>query len=55
MGTVDSSSPVIVWGIAAGFGSTKDAARGAFTWREYPTEQKIPRQDWIEIIKITRE
>ena len=37
-----------VWGLASGRGSTKGAARGAFTCREY--EGEIPRQDWLEII-----
>lgn len=44
-----------VWGIAAGIRSTKDAARGAFTWRKYPSEQEIPQTDWLEIVKITNE
>ncbi len=41
---------VEVWGLAAGIGSTKEAARGAFTWRAYKGE--VPRQDWFKIIKI---
>jgi hypothetical protein len=43
---------VIVWGLAAGRGTTKGAARGAFTWREYASREAIPRADWLEIIVI---
>ena len=43
-----------VWGLAAGRGSTGNAARGAFTWREYASESDIPRRDWLDIIKIER-
>ena len=42
---------VEVWGIASGCGSTKEAARGAFTWRRYDTKN-IPRQDWLVILTI---
>jgi hypothetical protein len=45
---------VIVWGVAAGSGTTKDAARGAFTWREYASEAGVPQRDWLEILKIER-
>ena len=41
-----------VWGIAAGRGTTKEAAPGAFTVREYRTE--VPKNDWREIISITK-
>lgn len=37
-----------VWGIAAGRGSTKEAAPGAFTVREYSGD--IPERDWRVII-----
>jgi|APFre7841882654_1041346.scaffolds.fasta_scaffold08822_11 hypothetical protein len=40
-----------VWGIASGRGSTKDAARGAFTWRRYNTKN-FPRQDWLIILTV---
>jgi len=39
-----------VWGLAAGRRTTVDAARGAFTFREYKNE--IPKGDWLEIIGI---
>lgn len=45
---------IIVWGLAACIGSTKDAARGAFTWREYKTED-FPRRDWLEVLKIEKQ
>ena len=41
-----------VWGVAAGRGSTKDAAPGAFTWQEYPGRSAVPREDWRAIIII---
>ena len=44
---------VTVWGLAAGRGSTKEAARGAFTCRDYPADN-IPRADWLAILYITR-
>jgi hypothetical protein len=43
-----------IWGLAAGRGTTKDAARGAFTWREYAGEKDIPRSDWLQIICIEK-
>lgn len=47
-----SATPKIrVWGIAAGRGSTQDAAQGAFTWRDY-TEHDYPAQDWRHVIRI---
>jgi len=44
---------VRIWGLAAGRRSTKDAAPGAFTWREYPTPQaaREAEPDWRVIIK----
>ena len=43
----------IIWGLAAGRGTTKEAAPGAFTWREYKTGD-IPHTDWLEIISIEK-
>jgi len=49
-----NKNQVRVWGLAAGRGSTSEAAHGAFTWREYANEQDIPRPDWLHIIKIEK-
>jgi hypothetical protein len=46
-----TSTAVTVWGVAAAHGSTRDAARGAFTWREYP-DGRIPQEDWLQIITV---
>ena len=43
-----------VWGIAEGIGSTKDAAAGAFTWKEYD-KPDIPKRDWRAIIAIEKD
>jgi hypothetical protein len=43
---------VIVWGIAASRGTTKAAARGALTWREYASREAISAADWLEILAI---
>lgn len=43
---------VIVWGLAAGRGSTVDAAPGALAWRKYPSREAIPQQDWRIILAI---
>ncbi len=43
-----------VWGLASGFGATKDAARGAFAWREYQSEAYIQRKDWQDIMFIEK-
>jgi hypothetical protein len=43
---------VIVWGLASGRGATKEAARGAFTWREYASRESIPDGDWLQILAI---
>lgn len=40
-----------VWGTAARHGSTSDAARGALTWRNYPTRD-FPREDWLQVISV---
>ncbi len=42
---------VTVWGLAGGRGSTKGAARGAFTCRDYPADN-IPGADWLAILYI---
>ena len=47
------SMKIIVWGLAAGTRSTRDAASGAFTWREYKTEN-FPRRDWLKIFIIEK-
>jgi hypothetical protein len=49
-----NKNQVRVWGLAAGRGSTREAARGAFTWREYASESDIPRPDWLVIINIEK-
>lgn len=46
-----------VWGIAAGHGSTKEAARGAFTQRDYPSREayeKARLSDWLSILSVTK-
>lgn len=47
---------VRVWGIASGRRTTKDAAPGAFTWREYPSmaAAKEAERDWRRIITVER-
>lgn len=46
-----SEEPIVeVWGMAAGRGSTSEAARGALCIRDYPADQPIPESDWLEII-----
>ena len=42
-----------VWGLAAGRNSTKEAARGAFTWRRYEPGN-VRNEDWL-LIMSTRE
>ena len=42
--------PVIVWGIAAGRGATKDAAPGAFTWAQYDSREMLDKKDWQTIL-----
>ena len=44
-----------VWGAASGKCGTSDAARGAFTWREYPIGTPLQRDDWIAILKIEQD
>jgi len=43
---------VTIWGLAAGVRSTEGAARGAFTWRDYPSENdaKEAEKDWLKVI-----
>ena len=47
-------SMVEVWGIAAGRRTTKEAARGAFTFREYKgiEEWEKAKGDWLQIVSI---
>lgn len=40
-----------VWGLAAGRKSTKDAARGAFTWQRYKTPN-FDKKDWLMIVSV---
>ncbi len=42
-----------VWGTAEGIGSTKEAAPGAFTWKEYDSPN-YPKKDWRYIISIEK-
>jgi len=42
---------VEVWWLAAGCNSTKEAARGALTWRHYEPGS-VPKEDWLQIISI---
>lgn len=50
---------VTVWGLAAGHGTTKAAARGAFTFRDYPSRAEATRAwvdgDWLEVMEISIE
>ena len=43
---------IIVWGLAAGKGTTQEAAAGALAWRHYPDRNAIPREDWQVIIAV---
>jgi hypothetical protein len=52
---VQTKTKVTVWGLAAGRGTTSEAARGAFTWREYASEADIPKRDWLEIVTIKKQ
>ena len=51
----------IVCGLAAGVRSTKEAARGAMTFREYDTDDPngtfdvVPMRDWLKILSIQKE
>lgn len=49
---VEGEGPVRVWGLAAGRGSTREAAPGALCWENYPSRSEIPRGDWRVIIAI---
>jgi hypothetical protein len=44
---------VEVWGLAKGIRTTKEAAQGAFTVREY-MDGKEHREDWLDIITIRK-
>ena len=48
---------VEVWGLAVGWRSTKGAARGAFTVREYPDAKtaKEAERDWLKILVMSDE
>ena len=46
------SQKVIVWGLAAGKGTTQEAAAGALAWRHYTNRQSIPREDWQAILVV---
>ena len=50
------TTPVTVWGLAAGRGSTREATRGAVTLRDYPSLQAAQNAqgDWLEIAVIER-
>jgi hypothetical protein len=48
----EAAKPVRVWGLAAGRGSTREAAPGALCWMEYPGRDDIPLSDWRAIICI---
>ncbi len=51
-----ATAPVTVWGLAAGRGSTRKAAWGAFTLRDYSSLQAAQdaQGDWLEIAVIER-
>jgi hypothetical protein len=51
--TKDEEMKIRVWGLAAGRGTTKEAAHGALCIREYETEE-YPSKDWLEIIAVER-
>jgi len=44
---------ITIWGLAAGRGTTSEAAYGAFTWRDYPSaaSAKAAASDWKVILK----
>ena len=48
---------IVIWGLAAGRGSTKEAARGALTVKEYQTAEEAEKavSDWLHILKKTKE
>ena len=48
---------IVIWGLAAGRKSTRGAAPGAFTCREYPTPQSAREAtaDWLHIITTEEE
>ena len=51
-----SKTPKVeVWGTSAGRGSTKEAAYGALTWREYASLEEFEkaRNDWLHIIAVS--
>ena len=51
--TKDKEMKIRVWGLAAGRGTTKEAAHGALCIREYETEQ-YQLKDWLRVIAVER-
>jgi len=45
---------IVVYGLATGRGTTKGAAYGAFTGREYESVAAVPKRDWRAIVAIGR-
>jgi hypothetical protein len=55
----DSEVTIIeVWGISSRHGATRDAARGALTWKRYDSleamKQSMANMDWLNIIAVIR-
>jgi len=48
---------IVIWGLAAGRGSTKEAARGALTVKEYQTAEEADKalNDWQVILSKREE
>jgi hypothetical protein len=48
---------IVIWGLAAGRGSTKKAARGALTVKEYQTREEADKalKDWQVILSKQEE
>jgi hypothetical protein len=48
---------IVIWGLAAGRGSTKEAARGALTVKEYQTAEEADKalNDWQAILSKREE
>jgi len=51
--TKDKEMKIRVWDLAAGRGTTKEAAFAAFYVREYETEN-YPLKDWLRVIAVER-
>ena len=43
---------IVVYGLATGRGTTKGAAYGAFTGREYESVAAVPKRDWLAIVAV---